>query len=294
VSRGPETVQRAPEAAQGGGAPSQAAIIGFGKYSGKSYEEVCQTDAQYCQWIVQKSQKPDASPDAKAFAAFVQERFPELLTHPSSSPAGRKVFSKPATTRPSPRSSDVKVDSHTVSSGMKSLGGGKYADSTYADVFENDPNYCKFVVEYGLSETNTKAWYWPFIAYVQQRWLLGHLPPEMFKWTGKKGCLQGASYAITGMPSEMTRLTLEALIDFFGGRVLSAVSGKTSYLIVCGKGTNGRAAETGAKYQKAQQLGIPIIRVADLLNEHIQDTSEGGEQDTFESDGHAGGEEHDQ
>jgi len=282
-------VQNSPRAAPSGGSSSSGGTISFGKHKGKSFEEVCQTDVPYGQWMVKQSKEPDASANAQAFAAFVQDRFPDLLTTPSGKPSGSPAFSKswnkPSYPKP-PYPKPVEVDDNSVSSGLKRLGGGKHAESTYAEVFESEPRYCKFVVEHGLSEAGTKAWYWPFIAYVQQRWLLDRaLPPQTFKCTGKKGCLEGASYAVSGTPAEMSRLALEELISFFGGRVASAVSSKTSYLVVAGKGMDGRAAEEGAKYRKAEQHNIPKISVEDFLKKHIQDGRE-----TFESHGHTRGE----
>merc|ERR1719263_2075523 len=50
-------------------------VFSFGKYSGKSYDEVCRTDAQYCQWLAKSAGEPNASAGAKQFAAFVRSNF---------------------------------------------------------------------------------------------------------------------------------------------------------------------------------------------------------------------------
>ena len=55
------------------------------------------------------------------------------------------------------------------------------------------------------------------------------------------------------------RNELKAYIESQGGRVASAVSGSTSYLI------NNDVTSTSGKNKKAQQLGISIISEDDFL-----------------------------
>ena len=65
---------------------------------------------------------------------------------------------------------------------------------------------------------------------------------------------QGLTFVITGDVHHFkNRNELKAYIESQGGRVASAVSGSTSFLI------NNDAASTSGKNKKAQQLGIPII-----------------------------------
>ena len=65
---------------------------------------------------------------------------------------------------------------------------------------------------------------------------------------------EGLTFVITGdVHHYKNRNELKAYIESQGGKVASAVSGSTSYLI------NNDVTSTSGKNQKAQQLGIPII-----------------------------------
>ena len=55
----------------------------------------------------------------------------------------------------------------------------------------------------------------------------------------------------------MTRQEAEALVEKFGGKASGSVSKKTSYVLL---GEN-----PGSKYDKAVQLGIPILSETDFL-----------------------------
>lgn len=67
----------------------------------------------------------------------------------------------------------------------------------------------------------------------------------------------GLSFVITGTLPDMGRKEAEAFIQERGGTVSSSVSKKTSYLVL--------GAEPGSKYQKAKDLGIPILSQDELL-----------------------------
>jgi DNA ligase (NAD+) len=71
---------------------------------------------------------------------------------------------------------------------------------------------------------------------------------------------QGLTFVITGdVHHYKNRNELKAYIEQQGGRVASAVSGSTSYLI------NNDVTSTSGKNKKAQQLGIPIISEDEFL-----------------------------
>jgi len=70
------------------------------------------------------------------------------------------------------------------------------------------------------------------------------------------GSLTGLSFVITGTLPNLTREQAEDLIKEHGGKVISSVSKKTSYLLL---GEN-----PGSKYTKALELGIPILDEASL------------------------------
>ncbi|MBR1724387.1 MAG: NAD-dependent DNA ligase LigA, partial [Ruminococcus sp.] len=66
--------------------------------------------------------------------------------------------------------------------------------------------------------------------------------------------IAGKTFVITGSVHIWTnRNELKAYIETNGGKVASAVSGKTDYLI------NNNVASTSGKNKKAKELGIPII-----------------------------------
>jgi hypothetical protein len=305
-------------------------VISFGKHRGKSFEEVSRTDAEYCQWAVQSARKHDASPAIKKFAAFVETSAPDVAAGSAAVSTGAAAAmvspsdsSKEKVTPWSPRAEPSQpsfqnkkswkpaqsfpdsgktwktqarppMDSHSVISGNKVLGGGKYPDKTYAEVFKNDPLYCKWIVEWGTTECSKRdGWQWPFIVYVQHRWLTGDYEPPVSKieLTAQRMCLEGASFAITGRTVEMPRHILEELICFFGGRVSTSLSSKTTYLIVGEPHFGGASLETGAKYAKAVQLDVPRLKVAELL-EDLRMTADEGDQVMFTSGAHAKGGEH--
>jgi DNA ligase (NAD+) len=76
--------------------------------------------------------------------------------------------------------------------------------------------------------------------------------------TGNK--CEGLTFVITGDVHHFkNRNELKAYIESQGGKVASAVSGSTSFLI------NNDITSTSGKNQKAQQLGIPIISEDDFV-----------------------------
>ena len=74
----------------------------------------------------------------------------------------------------------------------------------------------------------------------------------------KKATLEGKVFVITGkVHLYKNRDELKAEIESLGGKVASAVSSKTDYLI------NNDNTSTTAKNKKAQELNIPIITEED-------------------------------
>jgi DNA ligase (NAD+) len=67
----------------------------------------------------------------------------------------------------------------------------------------------------------------------------------------RKGALTGKTFVLTGALPSLTREEAKALIEEQGGKVSSAVSAKTDYVIA--------GEEPGSKYVKARTLGIRIL-----------------------------------
>lgn len=67
----------------------------------------------------------------------------------------------------------------------------------------------------------------------------------------------GKTFVLTGTLEHLTRSEATAIIEKFGGKASGSVSKKTSYLLA---GEN-----TGSKYQKAMELGIPILSETEFL-----------------------------
>ncbi|HEV2387067.1 MAG TPA: NAD-dependent DNA ligase LigA [Candidatus Acidoferrales bacterium] len=63
--------------------------------------------------------------------------------------------------------------------------------------------------------------------------------------------LAGKTFVFTGTLERHTREEAEALVASHGGKIGSSVSKKTDYVVV--------GAEPGSKYDKAKQLGVPIL-----------------------------------
>ncbi len=63
--------------------------------------------------------------------------------------------------------------------------------------------------------------------------------------------LKNKQFVLTGTLSSFTREQAKELIESLGGRVISAVSKKTDYVIA--------GAEPGSKYDKAKELGVKIL-----------------------------------
>ena len=82
--------------------------------------------------------------------------------------------------------------------------------------------------------------------------------------TGSK--CEGLTFVITGdVHHYKNRNELKAYIESQGGKVASAVSGSTSFLI------NNDVTSTSGKNQKAQQLGIPIISEDQFVEQYTSD-----------------------
>jgi DNA ligase (NAD+) len=67
----------------------------------------------------------------------------------------------------------------------------------------------------------------------------------------REGPLTGKTFVLTGTLPNLTREQATEMIEDAGGKVTSSVSKKTSYVVV--------GADPGSKYDKAVELGVPIV-----------------------------------
>jgi DNA ligase (NAD+) len=72
------------------------------------------------------------------------------------------------------------------------------------------------------------------------------------------GGLAGKTFVLTGKLPNLTREQAEERIVAAGGKMAASVSKKTAYLVV--------GADPGSKYDKARELGIPVLDEEGLLN----------------------------
>lgn len=76
---------------------------------------------------------------------------------------------------------------------------------------------------------------------------------------GTSTCLAGMTFVITGVLESMEKEEAAQVIKDFGGRVTSAISGKTTHLVY--------GDDSGpAKMAKAEQMGIAILSEDELLD----------------------------
>jgi DNA ligase (NAD+) len=103
---------------------------------------------------------------------------------------------------------------------------------------------------------------WSFFLYPQTQEMIYRLVDTGINTeetvTETKETLSGKTFVLTGTMS-LPRSEIETLIKQNGGKVSGSVSSKTSFLVAA-------PGETGTtKYQKATQLGIPIISESQLM-----------------------------
>lgn len=104
-----------------------------------------------------------------------------------------------------------------------------------------------------------------FFAEPHNREVIEQLRTVGVNWDETKGAtesqskshIQGKTFVLTGALPNLTRETAKALIEQSGGKVTNSVSAKTHYVVT--------GADPGSKYQKAIELGIPVLDEAELL-----------------------------
>jgi DNA ligase (NAD+) len=74
----------------------------------------------------------------------------------------------------------------------------------------------------------------------------------------KHGPLKGKTFVLTGTLANLSRDDAKRIIEASGGKVSSAISKKTTYLVA--------GEDPGSKLAKAQELGVPILNEQQLLD----------------------------
>ena len=96
---------------------------------------------------------------------------------------------------------------------------------------------------------------------------------EKEKPIGEPMCLKDKTFVITGVLNYIEREEAEDLIKEYGGKVTSAVSGKTNYLLAGYILEDSRPVEDGGKYKKAKEKNVKIIDddfLYDLINKSFK------------------------
>jgi DNA ligase (NAD+) len=105
------------------------------------------------------------------------------------------------------------------------------------------PNLAESIYEWFQLESNQQV--------LDQLRALGLWPVEIASAPVGKQPLAGLTFVVTGTLEGFSRDGISEFILENGGKVSGSVSSKTSYLVL--------GADPGSKYDKARQLGIPII-----------------------------------
>ena len=73
-------------------------------------------------------------------------------------------------------------------------------------------------------------------------------------------CLTGTTFVFTGVLETKSREECEELVKILGGRVTTAVSGKTDYLVAGEVLEDGRPYTEGSKYRKAKENEVIVLK----------------------------------
>jgi len=110
------------------------------------------------------------------------------------------------------------------------------------------PNLAESIYEWFKLESNQQV--------LGQLKELGLWPVENTYTSTDKLPFTGLTFVVTGTLEGFSREGISEFILANGGKVSGSVSSKTSYLVL--------GADPGSKYDKARQLGIPIISEEEL------------------------------
>ena len=129
---------------------------------------------------------------------------------------------------------------------LNALGQASYSDLQQLEGV--GPNLAESIYEWFQLNSNQQV--------LEQLKGLGLWPVEITTSAAGKQPLTGLTFVVTGTLKGFTREGISEFILANGGKVSGSVSSKTSYLVL--------GADPGSKYDKARQLGVPIISEHEL------------------------------
>ncbi|CAE7026736.1 unnamed protein product [Symbiodinium natans] len=153
-----------------------------------------------------------------------------------------------------------------LASGQHRMRVGKYKGKTFAEIYAEDPQYCKWACDIALTGENTNDSLKVFAAFVQHRWLLA--VRDLCR-QARPNSLRSQRLAVTGQPDEITRELLEGFIRILGGEVVSQVSPGSkppaTGVVVAGSTLyGGKPVQESSKLEKAAAAGVPVMTMEDL------------------------------
>ncbi len=87
---------------------------------------------------------------------------------------------------------------------------------------------------------------------------------------GRKGCLEGLIFVLSGILDSLKREEAEDLIKIGGGKCTGGVSSKTSFLLLGTALDDGRLPEEGSKYKQAVKMKTRVIDEDGLFDMLLQ------------------------
>lgn len=141
------------------GIPGGDKLLGFGKHRELTYEEVLREEPEYCLNCLRRAEESGMDEEFMEFVDYIRSVSAAHAT------ANRVVMDESV--------DEVDEDSQEcdLALGLEEVEGGKHAGSTYAEVFDEDPQYCSWLVDEMISSPKVKrgAPLWPLVAYILHR-----------------------------------------------------------------------------------------------------------------------------
>jgi len=155
-----------PTKALGIGVPGGDTVLDFGKYRDLTYQEVLRKDPAYCEGVVLRASDEGGMDDEfLAFAKFVVEAKTMHAASPAEAARGNVSDSDDGDV--------IQSDIGNTCLDSEEVEVGKYVGSTFAELFEDDPEYCSTLVEDMMKQGKRGSPLWPLVAYILYRRRVG-------------------------------------------------------------------------------------------------------------------------